>query len=231
MPPRPLPTPNRVVLGRGRDLTNSFSFFIYLNKVIIIYRYIFCGFRILNILLVLNFVIFIWQLTTLIIIDLFESPKFCIFVQNCKKFQTLVPANISYLKVCYISLATMLMYTWWQIQGVSSSHQEAPTLYPHVKPALEAKCRELLRHVPPQLQDLELPNPARDLDLFTHIMLGIDWIEDIQVQVFCINFQSRTHSKVVTSPLLSCTPSEREAITKKDGPNGLNYSIKCQLSL
>ena len=51
-------------------------------------------------------------------------------------------------------------------------------------PALEDKCRELLRHAPLQL---ELPDPARDPDLFAHIILGIDWIEDIQVQVFCIN--------------------------------------------
>ena len=39
---------------------------------------------------------------------------------------------------------------------------------------LETKRRELLRHAPPQLQDRELPDPARDPDLFAHVMLGID---------------------------------------------------------
>ena len=53
---------------------------------------------------------------------------------------------------------------------------------------LEAKHRELLRHTPPQPQDLELPDPAHDPDLFAHVMLGIDWIKDIQVQVFRVNF-------------------------------------------
>ena len=51
---------------------------------------------------------------------------------------------------------------------------------------IEAKCRELLRHTPPQLQDLERPYPARDPDL--QYMLGIDWIKDMQLQVFCVNF-------------------------------------------
>ena len=41
---------------------------------------------------------------------------------------------------------------------------------------------------PPQLQDCELPDPARDPDLFAHVMLGIDWVEDIQLQVFCVDF-------------------------------------------
>ena len=54
-------------------------------------------------------------------------------------------------------------------------------------PSLETKRRELLRHTPPQLQDQEpeLPDPARDPDLFAHVMLGIDWVE---LQVFCVNF-------------------------------------------
>ena len=44
--------------------------------------------------------------------------------------------------------------------------------------SLETKHRELLRHAPPQLQDqeLELPDPARDPDLFAHVMLRIDWV-------------------------------------------------------
>ena len=50
--------------------------------------------------------------------------------------------------------------------------------------------RELLRHAPPQLQDQEpeLPDQARDPDLFAHVMLGIDWVEDIELHVFCVNF-------------------------------------------
>ena len=35
---------------------------------------------------------------------------------------------------------------------------------------------------------MDLPDPAREPDSFACIMLGIDWIDDIQVQVFCINF-------------------------------------------
>ena len=59
-------------------------------------------------------------------------------------------------------------------------------------PSLETKCRELLRHAPPQLQDQEpeLPDPVRDPDLFAHVMLGIDWVEDIKLQVFCVNFRA-----------------------------------------
>ena len=61
-------------------------------------------------------------------------------------------------------------------------------------PLLEAKRRKLLSHAPPQLQDIDtytdmnLPDPARDQALFANVMLGIDWIEDIEVQAFCINF-------------------------------------------
>ena len=87
-------------------------------------------------------------------------------------------------------------------------------------PALETKHRELLRHAPLQL---ELPNHACDPDLFAHIMLKTDWIEDIQAQVFlhqsssrALGVQSRTHSKFITSPPLSGTLPEREAIKKKD---------------
>ena len=47
------------------------------------------------------------------------------------------------------------------------------------------RLRELLRHAPPQLE--ELPDPTRDPDFFAH-MFGIDRIENIQVQVFCVNF-------------------------------------------
>ena len=53
---------------------------------------------------------------------------------------------------------------------------------------LEAKHRELLSSAPPQFWDMDLPNPACESDSFECIMLGIDWIDDIEVQVFCINF-------------------------------------------
>ena len=53
---------------------------------------------------------------------------------------------------------------------------------------LEAKRRELLSSTPPQLWAVDLPEPAREIDSFACILLGIDWIDDIEVQVFCINF-------------------------------------------
>ena len=53
---------------------------------------------------------------------------------------------------------------------------------------LEAKCRELLSSAPSQFWDMNLPDPAREPDNFACIMLGIDWIDDIEVQVFCINY-------------------------------------------
>ena len=57
---------------------------------------------------------------------------------------------------------------------------------------LETKCSELLSYVPhpPPRQscDIDLPDPAREPDSFASIMLGIDWIEDIEIQAFCINF-------------------------------------------
>ena len=41
---------------------------------------------------------------------------------------------------------------------------------------------------PPQFWDMDLPDPAHEPDSFASIMLGIDWIEDIEIQAFCINF-------------------------------------------
>ena len=36
---------------------------------------------------------------------------------------------------------------------------------------------------------MDLPDPAREPDSFECIMLlGIDWIDDTEVQVFCINY-------------------------------------------
>ena len=42
------------------------------------------------------------------------------------------------------------------------------------------------------MQDRELPDPARDPDVFAHVMLGIDWVEDIQLQVFCCHVNMGT---------------------------------------
>ena len=48
--------------------------------------------------------------------------------------------------------------------------------------------------------------PVRLIALHVYIMLGIDWIDDIKVQVFCIKFlaqlKSRTHPTVTTSHYL-----------------------------
>ena len=41
---------------------------------------------------------------------------------------------------------------------------------------------------PPQFWDMDLPDPAREPDSFAYIMLGIDWIDDIEFQVFCIDY-------------------------------------------
>lgn len=68
--------------------------------------------------------------------------------------------------------------------------------------ALEAKCCELLRHAPSQLQDLDLPDPTHDPDLLACIMLKIDWIEDIKVQVFCINFLAEPNIDLLIQKLL-----------------------------
>ena len=35
---------------------------------------------------------------------------------------------------------------------------------------------------------MNLPDPAREPDGFTYIMLGIDWIDDIEFQAFCIDY-------------------------------------------
>jgi len=35
---------------------------------------------------------------------------------------------------------------------------------------------------------MDLPDPAREPDSFASLMLEINWIEDIEIQVFCINF-------------------------------------------
>ena len=42
--------------------------------------------------------------------------------------------------------------------------------------------------LPPKPWDMDLPDPACEPDSFACIMLGIDWIDDIEVQVLSINF-------------------------------------------
>ena len=64
---------------------------------------------------------------------------------------------------------------------------------------------------------MDLPDPAREPDSFACIMLGIDWIDDIEIQVFCINFLAELkafRAELVHIPLLSGTLPEWEA-TKK----------------
>ena len=53
---------------------------------------------------------------------------------------------------------------------------------------LETKHRELLRYTLPQSHDMNLPDPVHEPDSSASIMLGMDWIEDIEIQAFCINF-------------------------------------------
>ena len=68
---------------------------------------------------------------------------------------------------------------------------------------------------------MDLPDPACEPDSFTSIMLGIDWIVDIEIQVFCMNFLAELKAlraeliQPYFIPLLSGTLPEREA-TKKE---------------
>ena len=48
--------------------------------------------------------------------------------------------------------------------------------------------RELLSSAPPAILGYEPTWPRREPDSFAYIMLGIDWINDIEFQVFCINY-------------------------------------------
>jgi len=58
---------------------------------------------------------------------------------------------------------------------------------------LETKRRKLLTPHSPNLATWtsDLPDPTREPDTFASIMLGIDWIENIEIQVFCINFLAK----------------------------------------
>ena len=53
---------------------------------------------------------------------------------------------------------------------------------------LETKHKELLSYAPLQSHDMNLPDHVHEPDSSASIMLGMDWIEDIEIQAFCINF-------------------------------------------
>ena len=95
-----------------------------------------------------------------------------------------------------------------------------------------SKASRATSHTPPQLQGIDtdmdlpidirhssvsyiydLPDPARDPALFANVMLGIEWIEDIEVQALFLHqlssgtegAPSRTYCKDVTTPRFSGT--------------------------
>ena len=110
---------------------------------------------------------------------------------------------------------------------------EDPTHFISSCNMLESKHRELLSHSPPQptttqgQEQIDLPDPAREPDSFasTCIMLGIDWIDDIEIQSILHQVSSRsqglqtqTHPTITTFQLLySGTLPEREATKKEHG--------------
>ena len=58
-----------------------------------------------------------------------------------------------------------------------------PVHFPAACNALQAERQSLLSHAP-----LNLPDPAHDPIAFTEIMLGVDWIDDLEAQAFLIQF-------------------------------------------
>ena len=71
---------------------------------------------------------------------------------------------------------------------------------------------------------MDLPDPAHEPDSFASIMLGIDWIEDIQIQVAILHqvssrtqgFQSLAHPNVTSSHYLLVLSWNRRQQRKKD---------------
>ena len=63
------------------------------------------------------------------------------------------------------------------------SGEEDPVHFLAVCNALQAERQSLLSHAP-----LNLPDPARDPSAFTEIILGVDWIDDLDAQAFFIKF-------------------------------------------
>ena len=72
-----------------------------------------------------------------------------------------------------------------QLASLQAPSSRMPPPFISLCPVLEANAGSYL-DIP--TTDLYLPDPASGPELFAHIMLGINWIEDIKVQVFCINF-------------------------------------------
>ena len=98
----------------------------------------------------------------------------------------------------------------------------------------EAKRRELLSSAPRNFGIWTYLTPhvsliASHVSRVACIMLGIDWIDDIEVQVFCINDQLISRPSELNSPirnhipLFSGTLPEREA-TKKERKMKMLYS-------
>ena len=57
--------------------------------------------------------------------------------------------------------------------------------------ALQAERQSLLSHAP-----LSLPDPARDPSAFMEIILGVDWIDDLEAQAFFIKFITDLKQKI-----------------------------------
>ena len=64
-----------------------------------------------------------------------------------------------------------------------NSGKEDPEHFLATCNALQARRRSLLSHAP-----LNLPDPEHDLSAFTEIILGIDWIDDLEAQAFFIHY-------------------------------------------
>ena len=64
---------------------------------------------------------------------------------------------------------------------------------------LQAECQSSLNHAP-----FNLPDSVHDPIVFTKIILGVDWIDDLEAQVFFIQFI--THLKQKRSELLINQP-------------------------
>ena len=80
---------------------------------------------------------------------------------------------------------------------------------------LQAERQSLLSHAL-----LNLPDPAHDPIAFTKIMLVVDWIDDLEAQVFLLQFthlkQKRFYQPTVNTPPFRCTLlSRRQQRDKK----------------
>ena len=64
-----------------------------------------------------------------------------------------------------------------------NSGKEDPEHFLATSNALQARRRSLLSHAP-----LNLPDPEHDPSAFMEIILGIDWIEDLEAQAFFIHY-------------------------------------------